>query len=788
MTDRIPLRPLAWLPIAMCLACPPAVTAQQEDSFVVEDIEIHGLQRITEGTLYNYLPVSIGDELTPARTAQALRALFATAFFRDVELRRDGDTLVIVVVERPTIAHFSVEGNKDIKDEELRDVLRGIGLAEGRIFNRSVLEGVEVELRRQYFSNGKYGVTVDTTLTELENNTVSIRIDISEGRAARIKRINFVGNDSFDGDSLRDALELSEPNWLSWYRKDDQYSREKLQGDLESLRSWYMDRGYANFDLESVQVAISPDKRDMYITLAVNEGERYTFGDNMEVGGELVVPREELRRLILPQPGESFARRRVTETTEWMGVRLGEEGYANAEISPIPEFDHESKTVDFVFFVQPGRRMFVRRIEFSGADGTNDETFRREMRQLEGTWLRTSAIERSKVRLQRLPFVEEVELEPTPVPGSPDLVDLEVEIEERTPGNFNFGFGYSDAYGLILNTGITHANFLGEGKRAQIDLNRSGFSESYLFNYLDPYWTTGGINRSIGLFYRDIDQLFAQGSPFFMNSYGLSVSFGIPTSEFNAYNLGIAVRDSEIVASTNSSQTLIDWVQNPNHGDTFEDLDPNFPILNRWGTHFRTLELTGGWQHDTRNRSIFATRGTLYRATAEVAVPPSEVTYAVVGLRNERYFPLTDSLTLAYNAEANVAFGTGSTDGAPPYKKFFGGGPDSVRGYRESWLGPLDATGRPEGGSIRMYVQSELILPIPMEALKNSSRFSLFFDVGNVFQNRNEVALDELRMSAGIGVTWLAPMGAMKFSLAHAINPQPGDDTETFQFTLGSSF
>lgn len=787
MTDRNNMRPLVWLLLSVCLAGPVTAYAQPA-SFVVREIEVVGLQRITEGTLFNYLPVNIGDELTPSRVQQSIRSLFATEFFRDVELLRDGDKLIVNVVERPTIALFAVEGNKDIKDKELRDVMRGIGLAEGRIFNRSVLDGVETELRRQYFANGKYAMTVETTITDLANNTVAIKLVISEGKAARIQRINFIGNDSFSDDELRDALELKEPNWLSWYRKDDQYSREKLRGDLETLRSYYMDRGYADFDVDSVQVAISPDRRDMYVTINVREGDQYTFGDSLEISGKMVVPEEQLRALIVAQPGQPFSLRRVTESGEYMGMRLGESGYANAEITPIPELNKEHKTVDIVFYVEPGQRVYVRRIEFTGAESINDETLRREMRQLEGTWMSTSALERSKVRLQRLPYIEEVELESVPVPGSSDLVDVEVTTKTRTPGDFNFGLGYSEAYGLIVNAGITHANFLGEGKRVRLDLSRSEFSESYVIDHNDPYWTVDGISRSVGIFYRNIDQLFAQGAPLFMNTVGANLSFGIPLSEYSYISVGASVRDTEVVANLASSTRFIDWVTNPNHGDNFEHIDIINPFNSHVGTRFKTLELTGGWAHDTRNRSIFATRGSLYSVSAEIAVPPSEIKYFVGTALNERYFPITDSLTYAYKAEANVATGIGSTESAPPYKVFFVGGPDTVRGFREHWLGPKDSTGRPDGGNIRFYMQNELILPVPMERLKNSSRFSLFVDVGSVFRGRDNVDLDELRVSAGVSATWLAPLGAMKFSIAFPVRHGPDDQVERFQFTLGSSF
>ncbi len=776
---------MKWLLTALCLAWTCASAAQE--SFVVEDIEIVGLQRITDGAVFNYLPVNIGDELTPQRAAQAMRALFDTTFFHDVELRRDGNTLIVTVVERPTIASFSVSGNKDIEDEDMRDVLRGVGLAEGRIFNRAVLDNVELELRRQYFNRGKYGMRVDTSVTDLANNMVAVTIVISEGEVALIKDINFVGNERFSDARLRREMELSKRNWLSWFRQDDQYSREKLEGDLESVSSYYMNQGYADFNINSVQVAISPDKQHVFVTVNVAEGDLYTIG-TVELGGNMIVDEADLRPMVLMKEGDVFNRGVITTTTEWLSSRLGEEGYAQARITPVPDVDEENRIVNLLLFFEPGNRVYVRRINFTGGTTTNDETFRREMRQQEGGWLRTSAIERSKTRLQRLPWVESVEIETVPVPGAPDLADIDVEIKERTPGNFNVGLGYSGGYGLMLNAGVTHANFLGEGKRANIDLNRSSYSEHYRFGFTDPYSTVNGIGRTWGVFFQEADQIFARGSPLFMNSYGANLSYSIPITEFNAFNVGLAVRQTELIASVFSSDQMIDWVQEPGHGNNFEDINETDPFLTTWGTRFKTLELTGGWAKDTRNRGIFPSAGSLRRFAFEVAVPPSEVRYGIGTLLNQSYFPVTGSMSLMVRSELNVGTGFGDTRTIPPYKHFYAGGPDSVRGFRENWLGPRDSLERPFGGNIRVSNQTELVMTPPWERMQNSMRFSLFYDVGNVFVGRKSFDVDELRMSTGLSVSWLAPMGLIRISYAYPINDEPGDEVETFQFSLGSSF
>lgn len=786
MNHRTILRLFCWLSIAVCMAGP--AVADTIEPFVVEDIEFIGLQRIPDGTVFTYLPVSVGDTMDAERIQQALRALYATGFFDDITMTRERNSLVIEFRERPTIALFSISGNREISDEELRNVLREIGLTEGRVLNRSVLEGMQTELQRQYFARGRYGMQVETTITDLPSNTVAVAIEIREGLVARIRQISFVGNNTFDDDLLRGEFELRPTNWLSWLRADDQYSREGLQGDLETLRDYYMNRGYAGFNVRSTQVAISPDKKDVFITINIEEGEVYTFGE-ISLAGNLIVPEEDLRQYLSVQQGSTFSRIAITQSTEFMQLRLGEEGYAFAEVAPIPEFNDEERTVDVVLFVNPGSRVYVRHITFDGGSGTDDETYRREMRQLEGAWLQSASIERSRVRLQRLPFVESVEIETVPVPGSEDLVDVEVEIEERNPGDFRFGVGYSSAYGILADASLTHSNFLGRGYNTQIQLARSNFDENYVFGFVDPYMTTSGISGSYTLFYRSLDSLYVRSSPFLMDTYGGSFTAGIPISEFNQINIGLALRNTEMIATTLSSQELRDWTTNPNHGDNFIVPDPfDSLLIGGWGTQFRTVELLAGFVTDTRNRTIFATRGHRREYSFEVAIPPSDISYVIGSFTNESYFPLTDSLTLMARAGISIGEPLGSADRIPPYKHFFAGGPETVRGYREIWLGPQDSLGRPYGGNILMFGQFEVILPPPFEAMRDSARISAFYDIGNVYQGRSNIDLGELRMSAGIAVTWLAPIGAMKLSIAFPFRRQPGDETERFQFSVGSAF
>src|SRR5512144_3162097 len=470
----------------------PAVFAQTEGGeFTVGDIRIEGLQRITEGTVYNYLPVNIGDRLDQRRVDEALRALYATGFFRDVEIRRDGGTLIVAVLERPSIETFNITGNKDIKTEDLEKSLRNVGLAKGKTFNQSTLDEVTRYLTDQYFSRGKYGVKVDTKVEEVPGNRVKIAVEVKEGKRSKIREINITGNEAFSDKDLQEEFKLRTPNWLSWYRQDDRYSREELSGDIEKLRSYYLDRGYANMDVESTQVAISPDKQDIYITLNVKEGDVYRISD-VKIAGNLVVPEADLRGLLAVREGDIFSRKMVTTTTELMQLRLGQDGYAFAKIDPVPKENPETKEIELTFLVDPGNRAYVRNLTFSGTTGINDDVLRREMRQLEGGYLSNAAVERSKQRLQRLPFIEKVEVETTPVPGTPDLVDVDFTLKEGLPGQFGGGIGYSGSQGVILTGNVVHTNIFGTGQRLALNVSAGELSKVYDISYTDPYVTMDG--------------------------------------------------------------------------------------------------------------------------------------------------------------------------------------------------------------------------------------------------------------------------------------------------------
>jgi outer membrane protein insertion porin family len=778
------------------------LAALAADEFVVRDMRVEGLQRISEGTVFNYLPINVGDTVDSVRIGEAIRALYSQELFDDIEMRRDGDTLIVVVRERPSIESFNIEGNKDIKTEDLTDSLRSVGLARGRTFDRSVLENVAMFLREQYYDRGKYGVQIDTEIQERPNNTVRIQIDVKEGERARIRQVNIVGNDTFDEDEIREGFTLDTANWLSWIRQDDRYAKESLEGDLETLRSFYMDRGYADFKVESTQVAISPNKKDIFVTINIEEGDVYTISD-VKLVGEMVVNEALLNRFVLAQPGSIFNQNLLTQSAELMTFRLGQEGYANAEIEPVPELDRENKEASITFYVNPQNRVYVRNINFNGVDQVDDEVFRREMRQLEGAYLSNTLVDRSKIRLQRLPFVEAVEVNNAPVPGSPDLVDVDFDIEYRMPGQFSGGIGYSESQKIMLNGSIVHTNFLGTGERVAIELNSGRYQKLYSVSHSDPYRTMDGVRRTISLNYRDITQFTSAASDFSTTSAGATIDYGYPISEFQTLSFGATFQHSELIASSSSTQQAQDWVLN--NGNPYIEGQSFSGTI--YGTEFDTIELIAGWTYDSRNRALFANRGSRQQLFLSMAVPGSEVEYYQARYSYTKYVPLwSDKWTLRINAELGIGEALGDTTALPPYKQFYGGGPQSVRGFKESYLGPRDSYGRPYGGNMLVASQVELILPLP-DKWASQARASLFYDIGNVF-NTGEVRFtdklgspieykpdfDELRTSIGIGIQWLAPLGLFRFSYAYPLNPYSGndryfgDELERFQFSIGQAF
>jgi outer membrane protein insertion porin family len=800
--------------LALALLCCAALAAAQTPSdadFTVGDIRVEGLQRVSEGTVYNYLPVNIGDHLTPQRVRESIRALYATGFFRDVQLRRDGNTLVVLVLERPSIESFEITGNKDIKTEDLQKSLRGVGLATGKTFDRSVLEDVTQYLTDQYFARGKYGVRIDTKVEEEAGNRVKIKVDIKEGSRAKIREITIVGNTKFPQKQIRDTLELKTPNWLSWYKQDDRYSRESLQGDLEKVRNFYMDRGYANFQLESTQVAIAPEKEDIFITINIDEGQVYKLSQ-IKLAGTFVVPQAELQQLILVHPGEIFDRKLITQSQELMQNRMGRDGYAFAKVEPVPTADNVNHTVALTFFVDPGNRVYVRNITFSGVNRINDEVLRRELRQLEGGWLSNTALERSKQRIQRLPYVKSVEFETAPVSGSPDLVDVNYKIEEGPASQLSGGIGYSETYKFQINASFADADFLGTGQRVAIELNGGAFSKVYTVAWTNPYTNIDNLQRTISASYRDVTQFVSSSSNFSSQTLTLGPTWAYPITESMYLRFGAVFEKSSLLTnSLNSAEQAQQWVKENGHPYkrlAHDDASNNVYVF--YGTDFTNFQAVAGWDWDTRNRTLFADRGMHQSLSFSLTTPGSDVRYWIGNYQFIKYLPLWHSFALSFLGGVDYGAPLGSTTAIPPYRQFFGGGPDNVRGFRESLLGPRDQFGNPYGGNLRLTSQNELIFPMPAK-FAQTARVALFFDMGGVYETSGDIkfygpdnitpvsyrlrSFSDVKRAVGVTVTWLAPIGLFRFSLGLPLNAKRGDglttwsdETEVFQFSVGQAF
>ena len=775
------------------------------DEFVVKDIKIEGLEKISEGALLNYLPVNIGDSLDESRIQESIRSVYSSGFFKNIEFRKDDSgVLIISVLERPSIASINFEGNKDIKTEDLEDSLNNIGFKIGRNYDPSILDEIERSLIDQYFSFGKYNARVKTTVEELPGNTVGVQVDVSEGDRAQIRQINVVGNKIFSDEDILDILKLQMPNWLSFFNQDDRYSREDLQGDLETIENFYLDQGYANFRIESAQVAISKDKQGIFVTINITEDEVYTLSD-VKVTGEFVIPKEEIEKFIFAKPGQTFSQGLLTSITELIEYELGEDGYSFAEVEAVPELDRENKEVKVVFYIQPKDRVYVRRISFTDTTSINDDVLRREMRQLEGGYYSKSKLERSKIRLQRLPFIEEVNYETYPVPGSTDLVDAEFNIKEGLPGQFGGGIGYSGYQKLILNGNFTHTNFFGTGNRVGLDINASRFRDLYSISTTNAYTGIDEISRTLSLSYSNFSQFTSSSSDFSTKTYSLGAQYSYPLSEFQRLIFGGSLQSSELLAGDYSADQALQWVTSNGKSECFDQ-----EFFDFCKTRFDNAELTAGWVYDSRNRFMFADQGMSHRLILNASIPGSDVEYYGINYAYKQYFnipfPIINRLTMMVKADLAFNDAYGDSIGVPPYKNFYAGGPDTVRGFKEHRLGPKDNYGNPYGGNLLISSQTEFILPIPGD-WANRARFSLFFDIGNTFStseleffdpegNPIDYSFDasKLKRSYGLAAQWLAPMGLFRFSYAIPMNSIDGrdrfysDETERFQFTVGGAF
>ena len=745
-----------------------ARVAAAADAFVVQEIRLEGLQRITAGTVFNYLPIKVGDTVDGTRTAGALRALFGTGFFRDVRLERDGETLVVSVAERPSIGSIEFAGNEDLKTEDLLSALEQMGFAQGRVFNRSTFEQVKQELHRTYFAAGKYGAQVTGTVTPLGRNRIAVRFEISEGVAATIRQINIVGNAEFEDDDLLDDFELDTSGFFSFITRSDRYSKPKLAADLETLRSFYLDQGFINFNIDSTQVSITPDKKDVYITINVTEGGRYVVRD-IYLQGALIVPEEELFGLVTVVQGGVFSRKHLTETARRIGNRLGTEGYSFANVNAVPEVDDSQKRVDLTFFVDPGKRVYVRRINFNGNAKTRDEVLRREMRQMESGWISTAAVERSRVRLNRLGFFESVNVETAAVPGAADQVDVDITVIERPSGNLLLGAGYSDSQGALVDVSISDENVFGTGNRLKASFNNSEVSRDISVSWFNPYWTTDGVSRGIDVYNRRTDASDANLADYDLDQIGTEATFGIPISEFTRVNVGISAERTEFIAGESASEEVMEFESES-------------------GGRFITVLATAAWAKDSRNSRFLPTRGSLTRLSGEIAIPSSDLTYYKMFTRHQRFIPLAGDFVLVLEGEVGYGDGFGGTRELPLTDNFFAGGLRSVRGFKANTLGPKDSLGQPLGGNLKVVGTAELILPLPFTKDSNTFRITGFLDAGNVYSPDEDFDFGTLRYSTGIAGVWLSPVGPLTVSFSRPLKTQEGDETQGFQLTFGTSF
>lgn len=851
---------------ALFLICILAVFSQlaAAESFVVSDIRIEGLQRISAGTVFEAFSIDVGDTVDSARLATASKRLFKTALFNDISLKRDGSILIVQVVELPTITQLEIKGNQAITTEALTDGLKQSGLAEGLVFKRSTLERISLELERQYVAQGRYDANITTEVTALPRNRVGLAINVDEGTVASIQHVNIIGNNVFSDEELLKLFELQTSNFWSWYASDDKYAREKLSGDLETLRSYYLNRGYIRFNIESTQVSVSPDKKGVYITINVSEGDVYSVRE-LSLAGDLVLPEEDLERFYIIKEDDIFSRQKVTLTSDLMIKRLGNDGYTFAKVDGIPKIDDENKLVDITFFVEPGKRTYVRRINFAGNESTQDEVLRREMLQMEGGWASTEKIEAGKRRLNQLGFFKGVNVETPAVAGADDLIDVNYSVEEQLSGSLNFNVGYAGGSGFIIGTSISQNNFLGTGNRMSLALQKNDTVQSYNFSFHDPYYTIDGVSRGFNLFYRKTDfsnQSFT--SDYQTNTLGGNVTFGYPISNRERLSFTLGVSETDMFEGRTVPAEISDFIATN-------------------GDHYVEYSFGASWRWSNLNRGLFPTDGAQQSLSFDLAIPGSDLTYYKLGYKADYYIPFDTDWALRFRTELGYGNGFGDLTQLPFFKNFRAGGVGSVRGYRTSSLGPQglpeynlvdlvesDANGNPVfktdnlgrplvesgapgniyyknvdgdivrgvnsgslapvyvtdpnsgsivqapayverasalGGNILVEGSTEFIFPFPFVEDRSSLRSVLFLDAGNVFTDQcykpsndevvgfdshpfcsEGVDLSELRLSTGVGVTWVTAIGPLTFTYSFPLNDKEDDRTEGFEFSLGQVF
>lgn len=737
------------------------------EPFIVKDIRVEGIQRTEPGTVFSYLPIKVGDRVNDRKAEEAIHALFATGFFRDVKLRVDHDVLIVQVVERPSIASIEINGVKEFPKDQLKDNMKFVGLAVARIFDKGVLDKATQELKREYVARGKYAVNVTTTVTELPRNRVAIVFNVVEGEVAKIKQINLVGNHAYSEGELLDMMKLGTPKWYSFFSSNDQYSKQKLSADLETLRSFYMDNGYMEFNIDSTQVSITPDKKDIYITINITEGAKYKVS-KVEISGDTLIPKAEIEKLVGVKAGDTFSRKALTESTKKIGERYGKDGYAFANVNAIPDINKQKHEVSFNLVVDPGQRAYIRHINISGNNKTRDEVIRREFRQLEGEWFDVDKVKKSKQRVDKLDFFSEVNIETPPVQGTTDQMDVNMSVKEKSTGSVSIGAGFSSGQGLILTGGVTQSNLFGTGNNLSTQINTGRFNQVIAVSYTNPYYTDDGVSRGFDVYKRNTDSQYTAVSQYSTHTLGSGVRFGVPTGEDTSINYGLAGERTILGLFASSPSRLQEYV-------------------NQVGLSTNALLGTVGWSRDSRDSAIYTTEGSVQHASAEIALPVLDLRYYRLDYQHQWFHPVADDLTLMLTGEAGLAGGY-QGDVLPFFKNFYAGGPGSVRGYQVNSLGPRDNTGMVLGGPRRVLGSMELMMPFPGMGKDQSVRLSGFVDSGAVFGPSDTPGSTGLRYSMGVAITWISPVGPLKFSYAEPIHTTPYDEIQRFQFTLGTMF
>jgi len=761
-----------------------------ESSFVIRKIEIQGLHRISTGTVLNYLPVHVGDTVTPNQTAKIIEALYKTNFFSDVKLERQGQTLIVIVKERATIGDIKITGNKLISTKDLKKALAGLSVATGQVYDQSVLDGVKQSLEQEYYNQGNYGASVTTSVTDEAGNRVGLSIAIHEGDAAKIREIKIIGNKAFSEKTLVGQFKLTTPKPWDVFTKGDQYSKEKLDGDLEKLKSYYLDRGYIQFQIDSTQVLLSPDKKNVDIVIHVTEGSQYKLKD-FNFSGNLIYPVTTLNKLVLLKPGDIFDRKKVTDSTAIIGNYYGNYGYAFTKVTPIPHIDEKTKEVSLTFLVEPGKKVYVRRIKFEGNTKTEDTVLRREMRQQEGALVNTSNIKESERRLNMLGYFKKVDVQTEPVPGSTDEVDLDVKVTEAPSATLTFGAGYSDTDGFLINAGYNQPNFLGTGKNLGINFNTSDFERYYSINYFNPYYTDN-IGRGFNLYAQTVntDAHDIDISTYATDSYGASMSYSMPLSETNNLSFGYGYEITKVELGDDPSQELINFMNGTNTLPLPPGTEPDHSSEN-----FNNVTLNAGWNHINYDRGIFPTKGFAQSIGGQLYLPggsSDDNSFYKLNYLAHGYYPLGKGFIASLRGELGYGGGLFGTNGLPFYENYYAGGigvQGAVRGYQGYSIGPKDSNGDTYGGNFLADGTFGLIVPTPIAP--DSFRTTLFVDFGNVYNTtdiKTTTGSGPMRFSAGIAAEWRSPIGPLVLSLAEPLNEQHGDDREVLQFTVGTSF